>query len=287
MSGLDVLRTAEEMRAWSLARKCAGQRVGFVPTMGALHEGHLSLMRAAAAETEAPVASIFVNPTQFAPNEDFDAYPRNFEADAAMSEEAGIVAIYAPKASLMYPEGYSTYVTVEKLSEGLCSRTRPHFFRGVATVVLKLFNAVLPDKAYFGQKDAQQCAIIKRMARDMDMGVEIVEMPIVREPGGLAMSSRNQYLTDEERQRALCISRALFQARDLLAAGECSADTIVAAVHEGMSAVDIDYIELVDAETIQPVDRIDREILLAVAANMGQARLIDNIKFIPPETAPK
>jgi pantoate--beta-alanine ligase len=242
-------------------------------------------MRAAAAETEAPVASIFVNPTQFAPHEDFDAYPRNFEPDAAMSEEAGIVAIYAPKASLMYPEGYSTYVAVEKLSDGLCSRTRPHFFRGVATVVSKLFNAVLPDKAYFGEKDAQQCAIIKRMARDMDMGVEIVEMPIIREAGGLAMSSRNQYLTDEERQRALCISGALFHARDLLEGGERSVDTILATVREDMSAVDIDYIELVDAGTIQPIDTIEGEILIAVAANMGQARLLDNIKYIPPETA--
>ncbi len=282
---MEVFRTAEEMRAWSLRQKCAGKTVGFVPTMGALHEGHLSLMRAAAAETDVPVASIFVNPTQFAPHEDFDAYPRNFEEDSGMCEEVGTHVIYAPRASGMYPEGYATYVAVEGLSEGLCSRTRPHFFRGVATVVTKLFCAVQPDKAYFGQKDAQQCAIITRMARDLDLGVEIVEMPIIREPDGLAMSSRNKYLTADEREPALCLSRSLFQAQAMLEAGERSVETIVAAVREGMSPVDIDYIELVDAGTIQPVERIDRPILLAVAAQMGQARLIDNMKFTPPEVA--
>lgn len=278
---IEIIRSAAEMRAWALSQKGAGKTIGFVPTMGALHEGHISLMRAAAAETDCPVASIFVNPTQFAPNEDFDAYPRTFESDLAMSKEAGIQWIYAPAASGMYPPDYSTYVTVEKVSEGLCSLTRPHFFRGVATVVTKLFNAVLPDKAYFGQKDAQQCAVIKRMVRDLDMGIEIVEMPTVREADGLAMSSRNRYLSEAGRQRALCLSRALFEADARMREGERSAARIIEEVRKGMASVDIDYIALVDAETIAPVETIDKPVLLAVAAKVGAARLIDNIKFTP------
>lgn len=278
---IEIIRSAAEMRAWALSQKGAGKTIGFVPTMGALHEGHISLMRAAAAETDCPVASIFVNPTQFAPNEDFDAYPRTFESDLAMSKEAGIQWIYAPAASGMYPPDYSTYVTVEKVSEGLCSLTRPHFFRGVATVVTKFFNAVLPDKAYFGQKDAQQCAVIKRMVRDLDMGIEIVEMPTVREADGLAMSSRNRYLSEDSRQRALCLSRALFEADARMREGERSAARIIEEVRKGMASVDIDYIALVDAETIAPVETIDKPVLLAVAAKVGAARLIDNIKFTP------
>lgn len=278
---MEIIETAEAMRAWSFARKGQGKTIGFVPTMGALHEGHLSLMRAAVRDNDLGVASIFVNPTQFAPNEDFSKYPRTFEADVRMCGEAGICAIYAPTPRSMYPEGYATYVNVERVSEGLCSRTRPHFFRGVATVVTKLFNAVLADRAYFGQKDAQQCAVIKRMARDLDLGVEIVEMPIVREPDGLAMSSRNRYLSLEERDRALCLSRALFEAESRLQAGERAAEPLLELVRAGMGGVEIDYVELVDAESMQPVDRIERGVVLAVAAIVGPARLIDNIKFIP------
>ena len=276
---MEIIRTANEMRRWSLARKAEGQTIGFVPTMGALHEGHISLMRAAAAENDCAVASIFVNPTQFAPHEDFNAYPRTFDEDRRMCEAAGIVAIYLPTASGMYPEGYATYITVERLTAGLCSRTRPHFFRGVATVVTKLFNAVLPDRAYFGQKDAQQYAVLRRMALDLDMGIDVIEMPIVREPDGLAMSSRNRYLGPEDRQRGLCLSRSLFRARDLLDAGERSAETLIAAVREGMKEVEIDYVELVNAETMEPVSRVEGTILLAVAAQVGPARLIDNLKY--------
>ncbi len=279
---MEVIRTPGEMRAWSLARRCEGT-IGFVPTMGALHEGHLSLMRAAVEHEDLGVLSIFVNPAQFAPHEDFDAYPRNFEADSRMAEEAGMQLIYAPKASAMYPEGYATYVGVEGLSAGLCSRTRPHFFRGVSTVVAKLFNAVLPHRAYFGQKDAQQCAIITRMARDLDMGVEVVEMPIVREADGLAMSSRNQYLTEADRVRGLCLSRSLFAVEAMLASGERDAKRLVEAVGQGMAEVDIDYVELVDAATMVGVARVDGPVVLAVAANVGKARLIDNIKYVPPE----
>ena len=278
---MKVIRGANEMRAWSLDQKGQSKSVGFVPTMGALHEGHLSLMRASVQDCSVSVASIFVNPTQFAPHEDFDAYPRTFESDSAMCAEVGIDAIYAPKASDMYPEGYATYVAVERLTDGLCSRTRPHFFRGVATVVTKLFNAVLPDRAYFGQKDAQQCAVITRMARDLDMGIEIVEMPIVREADGLAMSSRNRYLSEGDRARGLCLSRSLFAAQEQLERGERDAATIIAAVRKGMRGVDIDYVELVDAASMQPVERVQAPVLLAVAAQVGAARLIDNIKFEP------
>jgi pantoate--beta-alanine ligase len=188
LHGVKIVESPDDMRAWSFEQRCSGRTIGFVPTMGALHEGHASLMRAAARGNDAAVASIFVNPTQFAPHEDFNRYPRTFDADCRLSEEIGMQVVYAPTAASMYPEGYATYVNIERVSQGLCGRSRPVFFRGVATVVTKLFNAVLPHRAYFGQKDAQQCAVIKRMARDLDMGIEIVEMPIVREPDGLATS---------------------------------------------------------------------------------------------------
>lgn len=274
-----IIESPEAMRAWSFAQRAAGKTIGFVPTMGALHEGHASLMRAASAENDLGVVSIFVNPAQFAPHEDFDRYPRTFEADSRMAAETGMRVIYAPRASAMYPEGYSTYVIVEGVSQGLCGGSRPHFFRGVATVVTKLFNAVLPHRAYFGQKDAQQCAVIKRMARDLDMGIEIVEMPIVREPDGLAMSSRNTYLDADERRRGLCLSRSLFAARERIEAGERDAKAIIEQVRAGMADVQIDYVELVDGNTMKPLDRIEGTILLAVAAWVGKTRLIDNIKI--------
>lgn len=279
---MKIIREKAEIRAWSIAEKAAGRPVGFVPTMGALHEGHASLVRASVANGDRAVASIFVNPTQFAPHEDLDNYPRTFDDDCALLESLGTQVVYAPDAASMYPDGYATYVTVEGVTEGLCSLSRPHFFRGVATVVTKLFATVLPDRAYFGQKDAQQCAVIKRMARDLDLGVEIVEMPIVREPDGLAMSSRNRYLAPEDRKEARRISAALFRARDMLAAGERDAAVITSAVRHAMAPLEIDYVSLVDADTMRPLDRVDGEILLAVAAQVGPARLIDNIKFTAP-----
>lgn len=282
---MKIIRTAEDMRAWSFAQRAAGKTIGFAPTMGALHEGHFSLMDAAAQENDVSVLSIFVNPTQFAPHEDFDAYPRTWDEDLAMAERAGMDAIYAPKASGMYPEHYSTYVEVGGVSEGLCGGSRPHFFRGVATVVTKLFNAVLPHRAYFGQKDAQQCAVIKRMVRDLDMGIEIVEMPIVREADGLAMSSRNKYLSDADRVEGLRLSRALFAAEEALRSGERDSDAIRKLIREHMAPLAIDYVEIVDAATLQPVQQIESEILIAVAAQVGPARLIDNLKFQPQEAA--
>ncbi len=276
---MEILNTPEEMRNWSLIQKKEGHVIGFVPTMGALHEGHLSLMRASVAENDASVVSIFVNPTQFAPNEDFESYPRSFEKDSKMCFSVGIDVIYAPTVETMYPEDYSTYVVVEKVSEGLCGTSRPHFFRGVATVVTKLFNAVLPDRAYFGQKDAQQCAVIKRMVRDLNMGIEIIEMPIVREPDGLAMSSRNKYLTPTQKKEALCLSKGLFKVEEIIKGGEKSVEKIKKILSSELSKVEIDYIEVVDPETMKPKDVIQGEVLIAVAAWVGRARLIDNIKI--------
>jgi pantoate--beta-alanine ligase len=277
-----VIRTPDEMRAWSFEQRAAGRSIGFAPTMGALHAGHVSLIEAAAAQNDCAVASIFVNPTQFAPHEDFDAYPRTWESDSAQAEAAGAVVIFAPTASSMYPADYSTYVTVEGVSEGMCSKTRPHFFRGVATVCTKLFNAVLPHRAYFGQKDAQQCAVIKRLVRDLGMGIEIVEMPIAREADGLAMSSRNAYLQNGERERARCLSRALGEAEAMMRAGEREAATLTAAVRAGLADADsIDYVELVDADSVSPVVSITGPVTLAVAAYVGKTRLLDNIKYTP------
>jgi pantoate--beta-alanine ligase len=278
---MEVFRDAAAMREWSLAQRAAGKSVGFVPTMGALHAGHTSLMAASSKDNDVSVASIFVNPTQFAPNEDFDAYPRTWETDTAMAAEHGVQAIYAPTASGMYAEDYSTFVTVEGVSEGLCSLTRPHFFRGVATVCTKLFNAVLPHRAYFGQKDAQQCAVIKRLVRDLDLQIEIVEMPIVREADGLAMSSRNAYLSEEERIRALCLSRALFEAEEKLRQGERNSVIVEEEIRSHLSDVAIDYVAVVDAASMQPVAAVTGPVTVAVAAFVGKTRLIDNIKFMP------
>jgi pantoate--beta-alanine ligase len=282
-----ILHTAEEMRAWSEAERCAGHTVGFVPTMGALHEGHASLMRASVADCDRTVLSVFVNPTQFGPNEDYSRYPRTWDADSALAESIGVDAIYLPDAKGMYPEGYATYVEVERLSDRLCGASRPVFFRGVATVVTKLFNAVRPHRAYFGQKDAQQAAVIRRMTRDLDFGIEIVVMPIVREPDGLAMSSRNRYLSPEERQRALGISRGLKNAQSLLESGIREPETILEAVRNAMEGIEIDYIELVDADEITPLTEIRGRVLLAVGGWLGGTRLIDNIVFETPETSPE
>lgn len=277
-----IIRDKKTMRQIAIQEKAAGCSIGFVPTMGALHEGHASLVRAAVARDDVSVVSIFVNPTQFAPHEDLKKYPRPFYEDCELLDSLGVNLVYAPEADSMYPEGYATYVTVEGVTEGLCSGTRPHFFRGVATVVTKLFTTVLPDRAYFGQKDAQQCAVIKRMALDLDLGVEIVEMPIVRERDGLAMSSRNRYLSADERKEALRISAALFHAQSMLEVGERNSAAIIEAARAGIAPLAIDYVALVDAKTMRPLETVSGEILLAVAVNMGSARLIDNIKFTAP-----
>ena len=268
------------MRAASRAVRRGGKRLGFVPTMGALHEGHLSLVRGARAASDVVAASIFVNPTQFGPNEDLAKYPRSFERDCELLEREGVEFVFAPSVEEMYPAGAVTWVTVEELSGKLDGRSRPGHFRGVTTVVSKLFHIVEPDKAYFGQKDAAQVAIIRRMVRDLNLAVEIVVCPIVREPDGLAMSSRNAYLSPEERKRALVLHHSLMRVQQRVAAGERDAMHLVAAGREEFareSSVRLDYFEIVDPATLDPVKDVSSEALVAVAAYVGTTRLIDNL----------
>lgn len=268
------------MRAASRAARNAGKRLGFVPTMGALHEGHLSLVRAARASSDVVAASIFVNPTQFGPNEDLAKYPRSFERDCEMLEREGVQLLFAPSVEEMYPAGAVTWVTVEGLSEKLDGRSRPGHFRGVATVVAKLFHAVEPDTAFFGQKDAAQVAIIRRMVRDLTLAVEIVVCPIAREADGLALSSRNAYLDSEQRKQALALHRSLQRVQALTEAGERSSAKLRSAGLEEFareSSVRLDYFEIVDPDTLDPVEDVSHATLVAVAAYVGTTRLIDNL----------
>ncbi len=257
--------------------------IGFVPTMGALHEGHASLMRAARKETGFVVASVFVNPTQFGPNEDFDRYPRAFEADAELCRAVGVDCLFAPAAEAIYPPGFVTHVALEDLTATLCGPCRPGHFRGVTTVVAKLFNIVQPDAAYFGQKDYQQAVVIRRMARDLDMPVEIRVMPTVREADGLAMSSRNRYLSASERRRALCLFRALIEARRLVDAGERAAAPLRTAVERIVrpAADKVDYIAIVHPETLREVATTRDGAVAAIAVWIGKTRLIDNMILAP------
>ncbi len=252
--------------------------------MGALHEGHLSLVRAARAQCDVVAVSIFVNPTQFGPAEDLSKYPRQFERDCRLLEQEGVDILFAPSIEEMYPQGAISWVVVEGLSEKLDGRSRPGHFRGVTTVVAKLFHVIEPDAAYFGQKDAAQLAVIRRMVRDLDFPVEIVACPIVREADGLAMSSRNAYLNREERQRALVLQRSLQEARRQFDAGERLAARLIAAAKEVFvrePQVRLDYFEVVDPETLDPVERISGRTLVAVAAFVGTTRLIDNVVLEP------
>ena len=279
-----IIKSPRAMRQWTFEQRCAGRTVGLVPTMGGLHEGHASLMRESVSCNDVSVLSIFVNPAQFAPHEDFDRYPRTFDADLALAKEIGIDAVYAPTSSTMYGQDFASYLTVERVQDGLCGGSRPHFFRGVATVVTKLFNAVLPHRAYFGQKDAQQCAVIKRMTRDLDFDIDIVELPIVRDADGLALSSRNQYLSPAERLKALNLSKALARGLELMQDGERDIRRIEEAVRAELADLDIDYVAVVDADSIEPLAVAQGNILLAVAAHIGATRLIDNMKYTCPDS---
>jgi len=286
--GVKLCTTIDEMRAAGRAERLAGKRLGFVPTLGALHEGHLSLVRAARAATDVVAASIFVNPTQFGPNEDFAKYPRSFERDSEMLEREGVELLFAPSVEEMYPNAADrsvrptpvTWVTVEDLSSKLDGRSRPGHFRGVTTVVAKLFHIVEPDAAFFGQKDAAQVAIIRRMVRDLNLPVEIVVCPIVRESDGLAMSSRNAYLDPEQRKQALLLHRSLLRVQALADAGERNAAKLAdGGRHEfaGERSVRLDYFEIVNPDTLDSVENISGGALVAVAAFVGNTRLIDNI----------
>jgi len=254
--------------------------VGLVPTMGYLHEGHLALVRAARQDNELVVLSIFVNPVQFGPQEDYEEYPRDLKRDTNLAQEAGVDLIFAPKAAQMYPEGYRTFVEVEGLSDKLCGASRPGHFRGVATVVTKLFHIVGPDRAYFGQKDGQQVLVIKRLVQDLNMRVEIVVLPTVREKDGLAVSSRNVYLGAEERQAARVIPDTLHWAEAQVRAGERDADRLREAIRERIAAeplARIDYVSVNDGHELEEVDRIGDRVMVAVAVWIGKTRLIDNI----------
>ena len=285
---MQLIRDATSMRAWSRAARGRGETVGFVPTMGYLHEGHLSLVRIAAQRCERVVVSIFVNPTQFAPGEDLDRYPRDEAGDLARCRAEGVAAVFYPAVEEMYPPGAQTFVTVEQVSWGLCGGNRPVHFRGVATVVSLLFNVVEPDVAVFGEKDYQQLAVIRRMVRDLGFPIEIVGGPIIREPDGLAMSSRNAYLGDEERRQATAHSRALRWAARELADGTADSDLLRAGMRQRISEqplADIDYVEIVDATTLDPIeDELTAPARAAVAVRFGKTRLIDNLALIPPGT---
>jgi pantoate--beta-alanine ligase len=268
------------MRAACRAARRGGKRLGFAPTMGALHEGHLSLVRAAKASCDIVVASIFVNPTQFGPHEDLEKYPRTFERDLELLEKESVDLLFAPSVEEMYPAGAVTWVTVEGLSNRLDARSRPGHFRGVTTVVAKLLHIVEPAQAFFGQKDAAQVAIIRRMVRDLNFPVEIVACPIVREWDGLAMSSRNAYLDPERRKQALVLHRSLLRVKKIWEDGERDAVKLIALAEEEFAqekSVRLDYFEIVDPDNLDPVENIAKGALVAVAAFVGPTRLIDNI----------
>jgi pantoate--beta-alanine ligase len=276
---LHVIREPQEMRRHAEQLRRDGRRIGFVPTMGYLHEGHVSLMREGRKRCDTLVMSIFVNPTQFAPTEDLARYPRDLEGDLEKARGAGVDLAFVPEAASMYPPGFQTFVEVRELQKPLCGVSRPIHFAGVATVVTKLFLLVQPHVALFGEKDFQQLAVIRRMVRDLDLGVQIVGMPIVREADGLAMSSRNAYLSAEERREALALSRSLARAEEIVKSGERDAKTIVAAaraVIEAAKGIRIDYVELRDAESLEEIARLERPAVLALAAFLGKTRLIDN-----------
>jgi pantoate--beta-alanine ligase len=289
-SGVKLVRAKRELRdALSWPRR-TGYSIGLVPTMGSLHEGHLSLLRAASARCDVVVMSLFVNPAQFGPGEDLDRYPRDEQRDLALAAEAGADFVYAPPAEEVYPEGFSTHVAVGGLTEVLCgdpSRRGPEHFRGVTTVVAKLFNSVQPDVAYFGQKDAQQAAVIRRMVRDLDFPVKVEVLPTVREDDGLAMSSRNAYLGAEDRRRATALSRAMRIAEETARAESLDAGLEAARRELAAAGIELEYLEARDPDEMTPVSEFNgRPVLVAVAARVGGARLIDNVLIQPKDRTP-
>ena len=273
-----VLEVQNQVRAW----KKQGLSVGLVPTMGYLHEGHASLMKRAVSECDRVVVSVFVNPIQFAPHEDLESYPRDFEADCALAQQEGVALVFHPEPSEMYAPDASTYVVEESASRELCGKSRPIHFRGVCTVVAQLMNISMADKAYFGQKDAQQLAVIRRMVRDLHMNVEVVGCPIIRETDGLAKSSRNTYLSDSERVAALVLSRAVTFGQRMCEDGVCDGSRIIDAMCDIINAeplARIDYVRMVSWDRIEPVDVIEGPVLVAMAVYIGSTRLIDNFIF--------
>ncbi|MEJ5250837.1 MAG: pantoate--beta-alanine ligase [Chthonomonadetes bacterium] len=282
---MQVAKTVREVRAWTKLARAEGKTIGFVPTMGYFHEGHLNLMRRAKAECDLCVVSLFVNPTQFGPSEDYQRYPRDFTRDAAMAESVGVDLIFAPEVDEMYPEGYQTWVELTEITRRLEGAARPSHFRGVATVCTKLFNIVQADRAYFGKKDYQQLKVIQRLVKDLNIPVEIVPCETTREPDGLAMSSRNTYLNPQERQAATVLYRALCAGRDAILAGERDGAKVQKLVEEVIATeplVKTEYVDVADAETLEPLQTLKGEVLISLAARVGVARLIDNVTVVVP-----
>lgn len=273
-----IAEAKEQIKEW----RSQGLSVGLVPSMGYLHEGHASLMKEAVKQMDKVAVSVFVNPTQFGPGEDYDSYPRDLDHDIAICEEQGVDLIFHPSVEEMYGKNYNTYVTMETLGDELCGKSRPIHFRGVCTVVTKLFNIITPDKAFFGQKDAQQLAIIKRMVKDLNMNLEVVGCPIIREDDGLAKSSRNTYLSPEERQAALILSKTIFMGQEMVKNGERDVKMLLDAMKANIETeplAKIDYVEVVDGETMQKVEKIEESVLVAMAVYIGSTRLIDNFMY--------
>ena len=277
---MQVTKTVEETRKQIKQWKKEGKTIGLVPTMGFLHEGHASLIRKCREQNDIVVVSDFVNPTQFGPNEDLEAYPRDFERDSKLCESLGADLIFAPSPEDMYHDPHA-FVSIDTLSETLCGKTRPIHFKGVCTVVTKLFHIVALDRAYFGEKDAQQLAIIRKMVKDLNFDIEIVGCPIVREEDGLAKSSRNTYLNDKERQAALCLSRAVKTGKEVIYTGADAKEVLnpMKAIIEAEPLARIDYVMMVDALTMQPIEKADRDVLVAMAVYIGKTRLIDNFSY--------
>ena len=277
---MEIIRDIPTLRNHIKSARRAGKTIGLVPTMGYLHEGHLSLLRQAHSDNDISVLSIFVNPLQFGAGEDYEEYPRDLEADAAKAKEAGCDFIFAPSVKEMYPKGYATFVDVERLTDDLCGAARPGHFRGVTTVVTKLFNIVTPDNTYFGQKDAQQALVLQRMAKDLNMDLTVTILPIIREADGLAMSSRNVYLTPQERTAAAILSRSLRQAEGKIKNGERDAKTVIRFITETIQSeplAKIDYVAVVDTDEIKRTETVTGQTLIALAVRFGKTRLIDNI----------
>ncbi len=281
---IKIFENPLDMQKFSLNEKVNGKKISFVPTMGYLHEGHLSLMRKAKEYGDILVVSIFVNPTQFGPNEDLDRYPRDFEGDTEKCKSVGVDVIFYPTNENMYDKNFQTYVTVEKVTKNLCGLSRPIHFRGVATVVSKLFNIVLPDYAFFGEKDFQQLVVIKQMVKDLNFPVKVIGCPIVREEDGLAMSSRNAYLNEEERKQALCLYKSILKVKELFNSGERNAEKLIEEAKKIINEhplAEIDYVKIVDINTMEDIKgEIDKDALYALAIKIGKTRLIDNCKLI-------
>ena len=276
---MEVVKNIQEMKKISNNLIENKKTIGFVPTMGYLHEGHLSLVRKARENNDIVVVSIFVNPTQFGPNEDYNSYPRDLDRDLELLKNLNVDYVFTPEVSDMYPEDFSTFVEETQLSKFLCGRSRPGHFRGVCTVVTKLFNIVRPTRAYFGQKDAQQFRVLRRMIRDLNMDVEMIELPIAREKDGLALSSRNTYLTPEERKEATRLYKSLLKAKELVESGIKDTQIIKSEMKKILDQplLKIDYIEVVDEKTLEPVNKVENKVIVALAVYVGKARLIDNI----------